>query len=144
VIILDTNVISELMRTHPETIVLQWLRQQNPEQLFLTAFTVAEIQRGLALLPAGSRKAKLESAFQTFLTEGFQTRILPFTERTIRYYVPLYTARFQAGLSVGELDLLIAAIAKENDATLATRNTKDFGQCGLRLINPWLQLDPLR
>jgi len=137
-ILLDTNVVSELMRQHPDDQVLNWLRKQSPEQLYLTALTEAEIRRGLALLPDGRRKSKLEGAFQQFLDKGFQDRILPFASETTLAYAQIYRARVQAGLGVGELDLLIAAIAKQYRASLATRNTADFEACGLKLINPWL------
>ncbi len=137
-IILDTNVVSELMRKRPDETVLDWLRKQSSAQLRLTALTVAEIRRGIGLLPNSRRKTGLEHAFETFLARGFEERILPFTENTARVYAPIYNARVRAGLGVGELDLLIAAIAREYDARLATRNTADFESCGLRLINPWL------
>ena len=137
-ILLDTNVVSELMRQDPDDQVLNWLRQQRTEQIYLTAVTVAEIRRGLALLPDGRRKGKLEEAFQQFLNRGFLDRILPFASETTLVYAPIYCARVQAGLGVGELDLLIAAIAKQYGASLATRNTTDFEACGLKLINPWL------
>lgn len=137
-IVLDTNVVSELMRREPDLRVLDWIRRQNTAQLYLTALTVAEIRRGLALLPDGKRKLDLEKAFDDFLNKGFDQRILPFTMETSRIYAPIYRARVQAGLGVGELDLLIAAIAKQHKADLATRNISDFEACGLRLINPWL------
>lgn len=136
-IILDTNVVSELMKREPDTKVLQWLRRQNPARVFLASLTVAEIGRGLTLLPEGRRKARLEEAFRTFLERGFRERILPFSRTTASVYPPLYKARVTAGLGVGELDLLIAAIATEHSASLATRNRTDFEGCGIRLINPW-------
>ena len=136
-IVLDTNVLSELMRREPDLRVLDWIRRQNTAQLYLSALTVAEIRRGLALLPDGKRKLDLEKAFDDFLNKGFDQRILPFTMETSRVYAPFYRARVQAGLGVGELDLLIAAIAKQHKADLATRNISDFEACGLRLINPW-------
>ena len=137
-ILLDTNVVSELMRAHPDAKVLRWIGKQSTDQLYLTSLTVAEIRRGLALLPDGRRKMKLEGAFQHFLNQGFQGRILPFTSATSLVYPPIYRARIQSGLGVGELDLLIAAIAAEYQASLATRNTTDFDACGIKLINPWL------
>ena len=136
-ILLDTNVVSEVMRPQPDVNVLRWLGEQQPDQLYLTALTVAEIYRGLALLPNGRKRAKLEAAFQQFLTRGFQDRILSFTSKTSLIYAPVYCARVKAGLGIGELDLLIAAIAKEFKASLATRNTTDFKACGIKLINPW-------
>jgi predicted nucleic acid-binding protein len=137
-VILDTNVVSELMREAPHPVVLRWLRGQKTGHLHLTSLTVAEIRRGLELLPEGRRRKALEKAFATFLHKGFAGRILPFTEKTTPFYAPLYRARVRAGLGVGELDLLIAGISREHGARLATRNTADFHECGLDLINPWL------
>ena len=136
-IVLDTNIVSELMRREPNLRVLNWIRRQNTSRLYLTALSVAEIRRGLDLLPDGKRKLDLGNAFEEFLEKGFDRRTLPFTTETSRVYAPIYRARVKAGLGVGELDLLIAAIAKEHNADLATRNTTDFEACGLRLINPW-------
>lgn len=126
------------MRKQPDVKVLNWLHTQVASELYLSALTVAEIRRGLALLPKGRRQSSLMDAFQSFLAKGFDHRILAFTQETSLVYAPIYCARVKAGLSVGELDVLIAAIAKEHGARLATRNTKDFDACGLRLINPWL------
>jgi predicted nucleic acid-binding protein len=137
-VIIDTNVVSELMKKQPNTNVLDWLGRQKTGQLYLTAMTIAEIRRGLALLSAGQQRTKLEEAFDQFLKLGFKERILSFTPSTAQIYAPIYRARIKAGLGVGELDLLIAAIASERDATVATRNTKDFEQTGVPLINPWL------
>lgn len=136
-IVLDSNVISELMRREPDQRVLGWIRRQNTAQLYLTALSAAEIRRGIALLPDGKRKRDLEQSFEDFLVKGFEQRILPFTTETSRVYAPIYRARVKAGLGVGELDLLIAAIAKQHQADLATRNLSDFEGCGIRIINPW-------
>ncbi len=136
-ILLDSNVVSELMRREPDTRVLNWMRRQKTAQLYLTALTVAEIRRGLALLPEGKRMRDLQKAFEDFLDKGFDQRILPFTVETSRVYAPIYHARVKAGPGIGELDLLIAAIAKQHNAALATRNISDFEACDLRLINPW-------
>lgn len=136
-ILLDTDVISELMRPEPAPVVLQWLSTQPVEHLCVAAITVAEIRRGLALLPDGGRRQKLESPFEHFLEQGFCGRILPFTESTVACYAPIYAGRVRAGFGVGELDLLLAAIAVEQSAAIATRNTADFQETGVRLINPW-------
>ena len=126
------------MKKQPDARALHWLEGQKTSQLYLTAITVAEIRRGLALLPEGQRRNNLEQAFGQFLELGFKDRILPFSASTARIYAPIYQARMKAGLGISELDLLIAAIARQHDAALATRNTGDFEQTGLRLINPWL------
>lgn len=136
-ILLDTNIVSELMRLQPEPNVLNWLSEQPVEQLCLAALTVAEIRRGLALLPEGARRKNLEAAFDRFLEQGFAGRVLPFSASTAEVYAPIYAKRVQAGLGIGELDLLLAAIATEQGARIATRNTSDFEQTGVKLVNPW-------
>lgn len=136
-ILLDTNVVSELMRPKPDSKVLQWIASQPFEQLYLTSLTVAEIRRGLALLPTGTRRQALEHAFDRFIEQGFSRRILPFAPSTAAVYAPIYAKRVQAGLGIGELDLLLAAIAAEHSARIATRNVSDFEQTGIKVINPW-------
>jgi predicted nucleic acid-binding protein len=136
-IVLDTNVISELMRPEPEPQVLRWIGDQVADQLYLASITVAEVRRGLALLPAGGRRRKLENAFDRFLERGFSRRILSFSAATATVYAPVYARRVSAGLGIGELDLLLAAIAAEHRAVIATRNTSDFEATGIALVNPW-------
>lgn len=136
-ILLDTNVVSELMRPTPAPEVLQWIAAQPLEQLYIASLTVAEIRRGLALLPAGARRRKLEAAFDHFLEQGFSRRVLPLSQSTAAVYGPIYAQRMHAGLGIGELDLLLAAIATEHGARIATRNISDFDQTGVKIINPW-------
>jgi len=136
-ILLDTNVISELMREKPDARVLAWISRQRSNRLYLTAVTVAEIRRGLALLPDGRRRSALESSFDRFLRKGFREKILPFSRSTAEIYAPIYKARQRSGLGLGELDLIIAAIATEHDGRLATRNISDFEETGVELVNPW-------
>jgi len=136
-ILLDTNVVSELMRRTPAPTVLEWIAAQPIEQLFLASLTIAEIRRGLALLPKGARRSSLESAFTQFLEQGFHQRILPFTRSTAEVYAPIYARRMKAGLGIGELDLLLAGIASEHNARIATRNVTDFEQTGASVVNPW-------
>ncbi len=136
-ILLDTNVVSELMRPKPAQEVLQWIAAQPLEQLYIASLTVAEIRRGLALLPEGARRQTLEAAFDHFLEQGFGRRVLPFSQSTAAVYAPIYAQRTHAGLGIGELDLLLAAIAAENSARIATRNVSDFEQTGVKVVNPW-------
>jgi predicted nucleic acid-binding protein len=138
-ILLDTNVVSEIMRPKPEPNVLSWIATQSIEQLYIASLTVAEIRRGLALLPEGARKQSLHSAFDRFVAQGFEDRILPFTQHTAEVYAPIYASRVKAGLGVGELDLLLAACAAENGTRIATRNVRDFEHTGVKLINPWTE-----
>lgn len=139
-IILDTNVISEIMRPEPADRVLSWLADQAPQNLAITTITIAEIDRGLARLPNGKRRIELEERFTGFVTEGFKDRILPFDREAAFAYGNIANEREQQGLHVDAIDLMIAAIAKTTKAKIATRNTSDFEACGLSLDNPWKTL----
>lgn len=136
-IILDTNVISELMRETPHEKVKQWISTQNPLQLALTTIAIAEIQRGLTRLSKGKRRTKLESHFSKFVSEAFSGRIFSFDENAALTYGSLAAQREAKGLHADPVDIMIASIAKNLGATIATRNTSDFEGCGLKLINPW-------
>ncbi len=136
-IIVDTNIISEVMREAPHERVASWLARQKTLQLSVTTITIAEIQRGLKRLPLGKRRKQLESGFAEFIGRGFQGRILPFDEPAAGIYGDLCAQRESKGLHADPLDLMIAAIARNAGASLATRNVGDFEHCGLKLINPW-------
>jgi predicted nucleic acid-binding protein len=137
VILLDTNVLSELMKPVPEPVVIQWLDAQLDSQVFLPAITKAEIELGIALLPDGKRKdafARLASN----LFDEFQDRILPFDAGAASYYAKLVATARKAGRAISVEDAQIAAITQANRLTLATRNTRDFDFIpDLLLINPW-------
>ncbi len=136
-IILDTNVISELMREEPHENVRVWVASQKPTNLSLTAIAIAEIQRGLARLPKGKRRSTLESNFSAFITEAFGDRILSFDEEAAYIYGGMAAKREKEGFNIDAVDLMIAAIVKSQNASIATRNTKDFEGCGIKIINPW-------
>ena len=136
-IILDTNVISELMRAEPDEKVGRWIAKQKTINLAVTAITIAGIHRGLARLPGGKRRKNLEARFSAFVREGFSGRILPFDEHAAETYGGIAAGREADGLHCDAVDLMIAAIASNFDATVATRNTGDFEGCGIRLVNPW-------
>lgn len=129
--ILDTHVISELMREMPEAKVLAWLDGQTTVELAVTAITLAEIGRGLPRLPAGRRREELERRFQMFIGRGFRGRILPFDETAAGCYGGLAARRERAGLHADAVDMMIAAIAKTAGNVVVTRNTGDFEGCGL-------------
>jgi predicted nucleic acid-binding protein len=134
VIILDTNVVSELMRPLPDASVRDWLAQLGDVLLTTTAVTVAEIEFGLQRLPDGRRKGELEVRFETFL----QTlTVLPLDDVAARHSGRLRAIREAAGLPSQPSDMMIAGIAAVSGAALATRNIKDFGQIPIQLINPW-------
>ncbi len=136
-ILLDTNILSELMKPAPELAVVQWLDAQPDSQVFLPAITKAEIELGIALFPNGKRKdtfTRLAGA----LFDEFQDRILPFDDGAASRYANLVATARKAGRTISLEDAQIAAITQANHLTLATRNTKDFEFIpDLLLINPW-------
>lgn len=136
-LILDTNVVSELMREEPNEAVAAWLGKQKPFHLATTSVTVAEIQRGLKRLPRGKRRSGLEASFDLFMEQGFEGRIFPFDEQAARAYGEICAKREKQGLGVGAVDMMIASIAHNTGAILATRNVDDFAGCGIKFDNPW-------
>jgi len=136
-IILDTNVISELMKEQPDSQVKQWIGSQKPQDLALTAIAIAEITRGLSRLPKGKRRNILGQNFTAFVHDAFGGRIFPFDEEAALLYGGVSATREQAGMKADPVDLMIASIAKNHNASIATRNIKDFKVCEITLINPW-------
>jgi len=136
-IVLDTNVVSELMRAQPEQYMQTWLDAQVSGDLFLTAVSVAEILCGIARLPDGKRKRQMLETTETMFREDFQERLLPFDECSAAYYANVVTCRQSMGRPISMADAQIAAICLQHRAVLATRNLKDFEALGLDLINPW-------
>jgi len=137
-IILDTNVISELMKTAPDPAVTAWIDKQKPTNLAITAIAIAEIQRGISLLTKGNRRKNLDVDFKTFIEKAFIGRILSFDEQAAYLYGQIAAERVQSGFNVDAVDLMIAAIVKSYGASIATRNVKDFKDCGIDIINPWI------
>ncbi|SHN48213.1 type II toxin-antitoxin system VapC family toxin [Cryptosporangium aurantiacum] len=136
-IILDTNVVSELMRGTPEPSVIAWLGQQRSAELFTTAVTLAEVRYGIARLPDGRRKDDLAQAADEVFS-AFPEQVLPFDAAAAATYADVVTDRDKAGQPIDGFDAQIAAICRSRNATLATRNTKDFHQTGVELVDPWL------
>ena len=136
-IILDTNVLSELMRSSPEAKVLKWIEGKKSTNLVITSIGVAEIQRGILRLPKGKKRNRLHENFKEFVESAFAGRILSFDERAAYLYGEIASDREKSGFNTDAIDLMIAAIAKQYNATIATRNIKDFKGCGVKLINPW-------
>lgn len=139
-IILDTNVLSEFMRTEPNPVVMDWVAQQAPSEIFTTTITQAEVYYGLALLPLGKRRSDLERAARLMFNQDFQDRIFTFDSVAAMEYAALASLRRQLGKPIAQADAQIAAIARANRAVLATRNIPDFSDCQLVLINPWEML----
>jgi toxin FitB len=137
VIVLDTNVISELLRPQPAPQVEAWLSDQDGATVFFTTVGEAELRHGVALLPAGKRRDALENAIEGMLSEDFFDRILPFDRAAASTYAAIAAERRAAGRPISQFDCQIAAIALANQAAIATRNTNDFSGCGVVVINPW-------
>ena len=136
-IILDTNVLSELMKARPSTNVLDWTAAQPPLSLFTTTVTQAEILYGIRLLPTGRRREALADAVAGMFDEDFSGRVLSFDGPAAHAYAVIATARKQAGRPIAQFDAQIAAIARSRGAAIATRNISDFEACGVDVVDPW-------
>lgn len=136
-IILDTNVVSELMRASPSQAVLDWIAGQPMADLFTTTITQAEILFGVALLADGRRRAGLAQAAGQMFAEDFAGRVLAFDASAAQAFAPIAAARRRAGRPIAAFDAQIAAIAFASGAVLATRNVADFEGCGVVVVNPW-------
>jgi predicted nucleic acid-binding protein len=139
VIVLDTNVLLEALKTLPSHTVLGWLAAQQPLSVFTTTITEAEVLYGVETLPPGKRRLRLLSAVEKMFDEEFAGRILPFDEDAARALARIVAARDRAGRPISQLDAMIAAIARSHRAAVATRNTADFQDCGIEVINPWIE-----
>ena len=138
VILLDTNVLSEFMRPQPAPQVVAWLDGQAAQTLYISAVTLAEIELGLALMPAGKRQARLAAAARTMFEEDFFGRCLPFDAESASHYARIVAMRTRMGRPISVEDAQIAAIALARGMRLATRNTADFAHIdALPLIDPW-------
>jgi predicted nucleic acid-binding protein len=137
VIILDTNVLSALMRTTPERPVVAWLDRQPAESVWITSVTLFEALLGLALLPAGRRRRALDAAFASLLKEDLENRVLDFDAAAVREAAVLAARRQKAGRPVDVRDTQVAGIALARRATLATRNVRHFEDLSIRVVDPW-------
>lgn len=136
-IILDTNVLSALMRTAPEAEVVRWLDHQPAESIWITSITLFETRLGLALLPRGRRRQLLELAFDRLLAEDLENRVLDFDSAAAAEAATLAASRQRAGRPVDMRDTQIAGIALARRATLATRNVRHFQDLSVTVIDPW-------
>jgi toxin FitB len=135
-IVLDTNVVSELMRPSPAEVVLAWLRQRDSAELFTTAITVAEVRYGIARLPDGQRKDDLLRAADEIFG-AFPDQVLPFDAVAAAAYTEVVAQRERIGKPIDGFDGQIASICHAHGALLATRNVKDFHETGVALADPW-------
>jgi predicted nucleic acid-binding protein len=138
VIVLDTNVVSELMRPSPSSLVVDWVRTHSERELYTTSITLAEIRYGIERLPDGRRKDVLRTTADDVFT-AFEEHVLPFDAKAAVQYATIVSDRDHAGLPIDGFDAQIAAICRTHRAALATRNLKDFQGTGLDVIDPWQQ-----
>ena len=136
-ILLDTNVLSEFMKAGPEPVVMEWVAQQNINELFTTTITQAEVYYGVAVLPVGKRRTQLEIVVRQMFEQDFYLQILPFDSKAALAYGGIVAHRKQLGRPIAHADAQIAAICRAQEAMLATRNISDFMDCQLSLVNPW-------
>ena len=135
-IVVDTNVVSELMKSEPNQSVRRWTLARAGTDLYTNAITIAEVLYGIERLPSGRRKELLRStATDVFAT--FAHKVLPFDANAAAHYSQIVDARDRLGLPIDGFDAQIAAICLTNDCALATRNTKDFEHTGVDLLDPW-------
>ena len=136
-IVLDTNVLSELMNPKGSKLVTAWADAQPTNSLFTTAVTKAEILYGIAILPEGARKRRLYKTAQALFLESFSNKTLPFGQSAAEHFAVISSHRRSKGSPISQLDAQIAAICLAHQATVATRNVKDFTDCQIDIINPW-------
>lgn len=136
-IVLDTNVVSELMRPTPTPAVEQWVAARPAASLFFSVVGEAELRYGVAILAAGRRRDALASAVKAMLRDDFAGRVLPFDSAAARAYAEIAARCRAVGRPVAQADGLIAAIARSRGMALATRNVRDFEEMGLDLLDPW-------
>ncbi|MDE2664188.1 MAG: type II toxin-antitoxin system VapC family toxin [Gemmatimonadota bacterium] len=135
--LLDTNVVSELIRKSPEPAVAAWASGHFVEDLFLSAVSEAELRYGVALLPVGRRRDTLLFEVETMLRDAFEDRVLPFDSDAARAYGHIAARRRSSGRPVSPADCQIAAIAASRRMAVATRNVRDFEGMGIEIVDPW-------
>ena len=138
-ILIDTNVVSEPMKTRSDPRIVAWLDRQKGETLFISTITVSEILFGVAALPAGKRRSQLAEAFEREIERLFEGRILSFDLAAARAYATLMVAARAKGLSLAMADGQIAAVAAANRLAVATRDEAPFRAVGLMTLNPWTE-----
>lgn len=137
-IVLDTNVISELMRPQPHAGVVAWVAAQPRATLYTTSITRAEILYGIAVMPEGRRRDGLAALVAAMFDDDFAGRVLPFTAEAAPHYARIVAVRRQAGKPIEGFDALIAATALAAGGSVATRDVGGFAKCGLTIIDPWV------
>ena len=136
-VVLDTNVLSELMRPAPDPVIASWVAGRATSSLHLTAVSEAELRFGVAIMPPGKRRSGLAEGLERMLRTGFADRVLPFDSAAACAYAEIAAARRAMGRPIPEADCQIAAIARSRDMVVATRNVRDFADAGIEVIDPW-------
>lgn len=139
-ILLDTNVLSEILRIEPTPAVVDWYSRQTPRSLFISSLTLAEMLSGTSVLPTGKRKTALSKSFAKNIRPQFEGRILPFDENAAERYADIQTAMRRAGRAISAIDCQIAAIASAHSFAVATRDVRPFEDAGIDVINPWIEV----
>jgi len=137
VLVFDTNVLSELMRPTPNTVITSWGAERATSSLHFTAVSEAELRYGLAIMPPGRRRNGLAEGLERMLRIGFANRILPFDSAAASSYAEIAAARRAIGRPMPEADCPIAAIARSRDVAVVTRNVRNFADAGIDVIDPW-------
>ena len=137
-IVLDTNIVSEVMKVSPSKWVIEWLNAQESSSLFLSTVTIGEIEFGLRVLPDGQRRRSLKERFEQFVSQAFTQRVLDYDESAARTYGEVMGYRRELGRPLSVPDGQIASIARTHGFAVATRNVSDFEECEIELINPFL------
>jgi len=136
-ILLDTNVVSELIRKAPDLAVTSWVSGHPLYDLFFSAVSEAELRYGATILPPGRRRDMLFLEIDAMLRDAFEDRVLPFDSDAARAYGNIAAVRRSAGRPVAPADCQIAAIAASRDMAVATRNVRDFEDMGIEIVDPW-------
>ena len=138
-LVVDTNVLSELMRPTPNAVVASWIAERATSSLHITAVSEAELRLGLAIMSPGRRRDGLAEGLERMLRTGFANRILPFDSGSASAYAEIAAARRARGRPMSEADCQIAAIARSRGMAVATRNVRDLSDAGVDVIDPWTQ-----
>lgn len=141
-VILDTNVLSELSRTKPSPIVMRWIDGLDRDDTYITAISKAEALYGLEYMPAGKRKSDMTQVYYSLFTTTFRGKVLPFEDEACRTFAQLAAHARRKGRTLSTADLQIASIAILHRSTVATRNKQDFEHEGLDVIDPWVEASP--
>ena len=138
-VLLDTNVVSELIRKVPEPNVVTWVSGHSLDDLFFSAVSEAELRYGAAILPVGQRRNTLFREIEAMLRDAFEDRVLPFDSEAARAYGYIAAGRRSTGRPVAPADCQIAAIAASRGMVVATRNVRDFEDMGIKIVDPWVK-----